>query len=991
MFRVLGPLEIEVDGVTRRVSGARARALLTALLLRANSVVPTSSLVDVLWGERPPRDAANALHQVVGRLRSQLGELGRSLVTRPPGYVLVVDESSVDAERFTVGYRVARGLSDSDPARAAALLDEALAWWRGPAYGEFAEGFALAAAAGLEELRVAALEDRAALLLSCGQTAEAVAAARELASRWPLRERPVELLMRALRADGRAGEALEAFRGYREVLAEELGLDPGPALRDIEADVLRDDAPPALRTATRRPEVAAPRASPERVAPALPWRPGALLGRERELRLLQGCLQKERLVTLVGPGGVGKTRLALEAAHELARDRTVWWADLTTVRVDRLVDTLADTTATDLPRTADPVGTLCTTLRAHRGLLCLDNAEHVLDALAPILERLHDAAPDITVVTTTRERLALADEHVHTVTPFPVSGSTLEDNPAVQLFVSRAPDLEPEGLDGGDLAVVVELCRRLDGLPLAIELGAACSSTFGLAELAARLGQRLDLLAGGRRTAAARHRTLRAVVDWSYALLGEDEARLLERLVVFPGTFSLGAAEAVCADDQLPPSSVGPLLARLVEQSLVQAGAGHFSLLETLRAYAEELLDESRRDALRARHAHVTAQRLTTLRRRLLAPRHDAPVAAAADLDALRPDLHAAWAYAAEHDRTLAVRLAGDVMEYAYYSQRLDLLEWGREVAAWDPTDAVSPLLPDALAAGAAACWAVGSMREAAELAARGVAAAGGDTSPGAAHAINQRACLAMFAGRSEEAAALFARAASLHEAAGQPVRALLCEISVWQATSYRRGEDGANEAAARMGDLLARARTLGHPSALAWAHYVHGEAVADLAVDRALADYAAAIGASSAVGNRLFVMLARTSAVRLTARHAPVAEALEELEQVVTQWEDLGSEATQWWVLFNLVVLMVRAGSDRDGAVLAGAALAAGARHPSFPRDEAVLEDTLRQLRDRLGDEATDTALAEGATLPFATSVTWARRAVRAAGPRAARVPEPR
>lgn len=976
MFRVLGPLEVDLDGVTAPLSGARTRALLIALLLRPNRVVPATSLAETIWGDHLPRDATNALHQVVGRVRTHLGALGGSLVTRPPGYLLRVDGSAIDAECFTAGYRAARCLSASDPARAAELLDDALAWWRGPAYGEFADGVALAAAAGLEELRVAALEDRAGLCLVCGPLADAVVRARELAVRWPLRERPVELLMRALHADGRTGEALEAFRRHRTVLAGELGLDPGPGLRDLEATILRDE--PSSRTipAPRGPEPGPPvRPSPRRTTSALPWRPGPLLGRERELRLLRDCLDVQRLVTLVGPGGVGKTRLVLEAAHELAGDRAVWWTDLTPVGPERLLDTIADAVGAETPRAVEPAGALCDALRAHRGVLCLDNAEHVLDALAPFLERLVDVAPDLTVLVTTRERLAVAAEHVHTLTPLPVSGDAVADNPAAALFLSRAPGFEPDHVGEDDLALVVELCRRLDGLPLAIELGAACSATFGLAELAARLGERLDLLAGGRRTAAARHRTLRAVLDWSYGLLAEDEALLLARLVVFPGAFSLAQAESVCADDRLPRSSVGPLVARLVEQSLVQAGAGRFWLLETLRAYADERVEASDRSARRARHAHDTAGRLSTLREQLATPGEDVAVVAIAGL---RPDLHAAWAWANGHDRMLGVRLAADVIEHAYYGQRLDLLEWGRTVASWSlPADRDCPGLPDALAAGAAACWAAGRLPEAQELATRGVAAAGGDDAPAAAHAVNQQACLAMFAGRTRDAVALFDRAAALHQAAGRPVRSLLCSISVWQAASY---EGGAAEAGARMDDLLARARALGNPSALTWAHYVCGEAAADLAVDRALAEYAAAIEVGSQVDNRLFVMLARSSAVRLAARHAPVADALERIEHVVTQWEDLGSQAVQWWVLYNLVVLLVRVGSDRDAAVLAGAAGTAQHRGPAFPRDKEVLERTVALVRDRLGGDETDAALADGAALPFAGAVAVAGRAVRQA-----------
>ena len=240
MFRVLGPLEVETDDGPIPLPGQRPRALLTALLLEPNSVVPVYRLVEALWGEELPVAPANALQQVVARLRTRLGPVGAAIVTRPPGYVLLADAASVDAQCFESDYRAARSVWSTDPVRAGTLLDDALRWWRGPAYGEFADGFAGPAAVRLEELRTSALEDRAALFVQSGAATDAIATAREVMAREPLRERPVELLMRALHIDGRSGEALEVFREYRELLADELGLDPGPQLRDLETQILQD-------------------------------------------------------------------------------------------------------------------------------------------------------------------------------------------------------------------------------------------------------------------------------------------------------------------------------------------------------------------------------------------------------------------------------------------------------------------------------------------------------------------------------------------------------------------------------------------------------------------------------------------------------------------------------------------------------------------------------------------------------------------------------
>jgi predicted ATPase/DNA-binding SARP family transcriptional activator len=959
LFRVLGPLEVETDSGPVALTGARPRALLTALLLQPRTVVPAHRLISALWGERLPEDATNALHQAVGRLRRQLGD--DVVTTHPAGYRLACSPAAVDAERFEADYQAARLLASQDLTGAEALLDSALGLWRGPAYGEFADGFARAPAARLEELRIAALQDRVALLLRRGDP-EAVARARDLTAQEPLRERPVELLMRALHAGGRTAEALRVYRRYRELLADEIGLDPAPGLRELEGAILRGDvsAPaPALPPGPRPPPPPRP---PHR---DLPWRPGRLLGRERELHLLVGCLATQRLVTLVGPGGVGKTRLALEAAHRLAVDRQVWWADLVTTTPQRVVDALADAAGIEVPRSADAAGSLCAALAAHRGVLLLDNAEHLLPELAPVVERLADAAPDLTILATSRERIGVAPEHVHFLTPLPLPTENDRDNPAVRLFVDRTAGLEAASLSDDDVRVVSGLCRRLDGLPLAIELGAARAATFGLRELAARLDERLELLAGARRTAAARHRTLRTLVDWSYGLLTDDEARLFARLTVFPSGFTLAQVEAVGTDERIAGPSVPALLARLVEQSMVQSGQGRYWLLETLRVYGAERLDAADGHRLRARHARDTAARLASLAPQLSTADEAAAVGAIAGLDA---DLHAAWAHAVEHDRALAVQLAADVYDYAYHRQRREQLEWGLVVSTWD---VAHPKLPIALAAAAAAAWSAGRLAAAQVLADRAAAA---DT-PCAARAVNQCANLANFDGRTEEAVGRFSAAAALHRAAGESVRALACEISVSLALAYAgRFAD----AAVRMPDLLDRADAAGNPSTLAWAHFVTGEAAVDN--DHARAAYAAASGHATLVDNRLFGNLARTSTLRLAVRHGRADVALTDARRVVDQWEDLRNEAAQWSVLLIVAVLLVRVGATRAGAVLAGAVLAARDRQVSIARDGALLHDTLGRVRQQLGTTPTEHALAEGAGLPVAAAVAHARREIRTA-----------
>jgi predicted ATPase/DNA-binding SARP family transcriptional activator len=971
LFRVLGPLEVELDGVPTVPPGPRPRALLTALLLQPNTVVPGYRLAEAVWGEELPDRVEGALHTTVARLRRALGRAGELIVTRPPGYVLVTNESATDASRFEACYRAARARFADDPATAANLLEEALALWRGPAYGEFADGFARPAATRLQELRLGALEDRAALLLQRGRLEEAVATAGDLAAAQPLRERPVELLMRALHATGRTPEALEAYRRHRALVTGALGLDPSPGLRELEARILRDDVPP--------PQTADVQVSRAPIRPhlgGLPVRPSRLVGRERELEQLLRLSAARRLVTLTGPGGVGKTRLVLEAAHRLAAEhRLVWWVDLTTVSPERVVDALAEATGVDVQGDTDPAGSLCAALAARRGVLCLDNAEHLLEQLAPVLERLTDAAPGLVVLVTSRERLALDAEAVRALAPLPLPEGADTTNPAVRLFLERVAGLEPTSLAEDDLGLVAEVCRRLDGLPLAIELAAARAAALGLRELAGRLQERLDLLAGGRRTAAQRHRTLRAVVDWSYRLLTDDEARLFARLAVFPGAFSVDQAEAVCSGDSLPRAAIAPLVARLVEQSLLQAGEGRFWLLETLRAYAAERLEaggEAR--SLRSRHAHDTAGRLAALDRRLWSA--DEPAAVAA-LTELVVDLHAAWEHAADHDPALAVQLAADAYGFAYVRQRLDLLGWGERVAAWQLDH---PGLPRALAAAAAAAWAGGRMEAAHEYAARGIAVGGGEGSPRAVLPLTVSADLAMFEGRTDDAVARYRAAVKLYQAAGEPVHALLEEISIGQVLTYA---GRAAEARAAIEDLLARAHQTGNPTTLSWAYYIAGEANADAGAERALTAYAAAIEHGSRGDSRLMVTLARSSSIALLARSDDPQRALAQFQQVLDQWERLGNEAAHWWMLLQLVMLLARIDADADAALLAGAVVAARDRYPTLTPDVQRLEAALARVRRRLGPGRTDAILAEGAALTRAATLTRARAAIQAARPR--------
>ena len=965
-FRVLGPLEVETDDGPVVVAGSRPRALLVALLLQPGAVVSTDRLVDALWGADLPASPPNALQQVVARLRARLGRWADCVHTGPGGYLLAAADEAVDAEVFEREYRRARALMDVDPQGAARAVDAALSLWRGPAYGEFGEGFAQVAAVRLEELRLACLEDRVELLLQLGAMTDAVAQARDLVAAEPLRERRVALLMRALHATGRVADALDAYREHRGLMVEELGLDPPEALRELEARILADDLPRPPRPVLRAAGDDRSRPGPPR--PGLPRRPGVMVGRERELQQLLDCLATARVVTLVGPGGVGKTRLALEVAHGLVEQGgQAFWVDLTVVAPDRLVDALAEGIGVVMPRAADPADELGASLRGTAALLLLDNAESVLTELAPVVEAVTDAAPHLVILATSRERLGVIDEHVHRLPPLPLPIGPDRTNPAVRLFLQRAQGLDATPSDD-DLTAIAELCRRLDGLPLAIELGAARASAFGVREFAAHIAGELDLLGGGRRTAAARHRTLTAVIDASYRLLESDEAVLFERLAVFPGPFRLAQARAVCADDTLPAAAIGPALARLVEQSLVQAVAGRFHLLETLRTYAARRLSEPARLRLRAWHARDVAHRIAELQWQQRPESEPECVAALAGMTA---DLHQAFDHAVHHDRDLAVELAASIYDFAYQRQRRDLLDWGLQVAAWE---AEHPMLCQALATAAAAAWARGELAWAEQIALRGIHAAEAAEAagrPSSGRTVGQAGNLAMFAGDMAEARIRFAEAGLRNLAEGRDLAALMCEMSVCQAMTYA---GDAAEARQRLVGLRQRARASRNPSALAWALYVTGEATAEVDVPSALHAYRAAAEEALKVDNRLFLGLARSSALALASRRGSPLEVLAEFERVMAEWDELGNVAAQWWMLLQIALLLARTGRDRPAALLIGAFRENGKQTYMLLGDQDRFQNAVATLTDRLGAETASVALAEGAELTFDDAAALAR-----------------
>jgi predicted ATPase/DNA-binding SARP family transcriptional activator len=590
---LLGELEVLDDaGGDVAIAGAKLRALLAVLALHVGRVVPAEQLVDALWGDDPPAAVRNGLQGLVSKLRRALG--GTDLVVmRGDGYALDLPQEAIDLCRFEQQAAEGRSLAAAGELdRAVVVLTDADALWRGEPLADFAyEEFASTAITRLTESRLAVLEQRLDLELQLGRHQRAVIELEALVAAHPLREGLRALLMLALYRAGRQADALRAFQDGRQLLGEELGLEPGPELRRMESAILAHD--PSLALAARP---APPAPAPASSHGAIPAALTPLIGRDAELRDLGALLAVNRFVTLVGPGGVGKTRLAIEVGRAVAEGLPFG---------GRLVELAPVGDPGDVPgavasalELSDPTR-LADVIGDRELLLVLDNCEHVIAAAAEVAEGLLRRCPGLRILATSREGLRISGETIWPVPP-------LAAGDAATLFLARAQaagaDLQVAG-DGAD--VVTDICVRLDGLPLAIELAAARARAFPIAEIASRLGDRFRLLTGGSRTALPRQQTLQAVVDWSYELLFEDEQRIFERLSVFPGGCDLATAEAVCADEDLPAADVADHLQALVDKSLVitvpARGRVRYTQLQTLAQYGRDRLIE-RGDAVRVRN-----------------------------------------------------------------------------------------------------------------------------------------------------------------------------------------------------------------------------------------------------------------------------------------------------------------------------------------------------------------------------------------------------
>lgn len=695
-FQVLGPLAFRADdGRVITPGGARQRLLLGALLLNVRRPISTSLLIEILWGAGVPKYPDAALRTQVCRLRALLGpgSAEASLIRfGPGGYLLDIAGDALDCVRFEDA--LSRAARAPAPSEMLALLELAIALWRGPLpYDGVADHVMFAGeVARLRELRASAHERRVECLLKMGDLDAAVARIEELVQADPLRERAIALQMAALYRSGRQHDALSAFRSYRRLLADELGLTPTPALRQLEleiiqhADVLTLAHPASGEPADERVRAPSPGSSGSVDPPrALPPRPlTRLIGREHEVVSVLRLLGSTRMLTLHGAGGSGKTRLAVDVATRMA-DRSgmaVSWVSLEALADPQLVPAeVAAAIGVAEPPGSSVLHAVAAFLREREALLVLDNCEHLVGACATLAEFLLHECRQLRILATSREPLAVPGEVTWLVPPLPAPASNGEDAsrlgtiPAVELFVERARAARPEfALGAENASAVAQICRRLDGLPLALELAAARLRTLTVPEIAARLDQRFALLVSGSRTQLPRQQTLRATLDWSYAMLTPAQQRLLHRLGVFAGSFSIEAIEAVAPHDGDMGEPLLSAVSALVDRSLLcsdpRADGTRFRLLESVRHYARDLPDTGSHPEIDRLHAEHYTALAESAGPALLGPDR---VAWARRLAPEQDNFRAAlsWAIDNDHAHHYALRLAGSLWWFWHYVGRL--------------------------------------------------------------------------------------------------------------------------------------------------------------------------------------------------------------------------------------------------------------------------------------------------------------------------------
>lgn len=869
---LLGPLTVAAVGSSVPIPGRRERCVLANLALQVGEVVPVATLLDRLWGDDPPRTAHKSVQTAVANLRATIRRAwadgaGPELVTESGGYRLVAETCTVDVVKFESLADVGReALARHDGTEALEALSTALKLWRGTEPAELGDGTAAAIEVHrLRERRLDVLADRLDAGLMVGRHDTVLAELGALCDAWPHRERFHEQLMLALYRSGRQADALAAYRRLRFALVEEFGIEPGASARDLEQRILDQD--PGLLA----PQDVSLPSAPSDASPRTRRRtgPGALLGRDDVLTELRATLAARPLVTLVGPGGVGKSSLAEVLTADVAHQVTVWCGLSAVLDPEAVVPALATEIGVRQTAGVTMFEAVRNSLASGPTLLVLDSCEHLLDVVANVVTELMTRCPELTVLATSRERLSVAGETV-----WPVEGLTLpgdgvdaRDAASVQLFAQRAIEADLHFDLASALDAVAQICRRLDGMPGAIELAAARVRALPAKEIARRLDHRFDLLVGGHRAGELRHRTLRDTVDWSHELLGRREQLLFRRLGVFVGPFTLEAAEAVGACEDVSPTEIPALLADLVDKSMVTVRHGdpdsQYRLLDTLRAFAHDKLKEAG-EAEAAESAHVAFHRALVARlgQDVLGP--DEPTAAARIRAGFGDIRHAVLLTRRAQDIEALVELVGGLGGYLRFHQGWEASGWVAETLSAVENVAPADLECRTVLAGVVAWsqWFAGDLVAAEEIAARALAASS-DVHAGTASVLATLAVVHMYNGLPEAVPTAERGLATALERDEMFLAAYLAgALAITRA--YAGDQDAARHDLGRQETLV---EALANPSARAWWLYCQAEVSGDRDPERAVRLAREAATMSPAQNNHDSATAISAAATHRTAR----------------------------------------------------------------------------------------------------------------------------
>ena len=959
-FLVLGPVGVLASGRTVTLARGQQRTILALLLAGDGEGLSTDRLVDALWGPIPPETARKSLQSHVSRLRHQLSSLAPDeptpLQSTADGYRLDLTTHEIDAHLFRDLLGQAKRCHH--PQERLTLLDEAEGCWDGPAFGDLAAHPGLTAAARhLDQQRDAAAADRIDAQLALGLHDETIRPLSRTVAAEPFDERAHGQLMRALVAAGRRAEALATFRQVQTRLRDELGVDPSPELRGLHEEILRQDATPGTARLRRKPPVGPARRSEP------------LLGREHDIETVRTWLRSAALVTLTGSGGVGKTRLAEHLVEHTAgtwRDGIISCA-LAHVRDARGVGGALITALTIQPSGDQSVtDALVSGIGDRHLLLFLDNCEHVLDAVTPHVEAIVGGCPGVTVLATSRERLRLPNERVWPVTPLavPHEGALPAEvlaTSAGSLFRMRAQAVEPAfRLSDTNAGAVAELCRRLDGMPLAIELAAARTRALAPSALVERLDQRFAVLAGGPRHEGGRHRTLEAVVAWSYDLLAPEEADLFDRLAVFAGAVPLPTIEVVCDDGGLPREAIAGLLGELVDKSMVvvqrEGEDVRYRLLDTMREFGLRRL-EDRGIVDKLRHAHAAHHVALAEREggRVQGPEESAAVAV---ITGAMDDLRAAHAWAlASGDVDVALRLPAALPDEVVFRLRDEVTTWARRALALQDGSG-HPAHAGALATAA---WGA-TTRDECDRALREATESCSEATPGSAVALLAVGALgttALYEGRLADVITLADQHQKAAEALGNNYHLSFLWVCRILAHLYR----GESEAAAAGIPVVRRiAERSGSPTMRAFARYCDGEVHLERDPDRAVFALEEAVTLARSASNRLIEGVSLVCLASSQGRRGQAREALSAFRDVVVHWRRVGDHTHQLTAVRNLVELLAEMRADEPAAILHGAVTAGDT--PTYGIEAERLTRAWQRVQERLGRDAAEALAARGQRL---------------------------